>query len=304
MTASQLVPVVPGTIGNVQCLTVDGRTLHGVLGVRRDFSNWIKGRISKYGFIESQDFEVFAKTGENSEGGRPSQEYCLTVGMGKELCMVENNEQGRIARRYFIECERRLLSPEPVSIPDKLPAVSLSVTPSTVADRKPLRSLVNAWARVSGHPFDACWSQLKAAFSLTDIRDLPQEWIPDAVAWVQERIDKIGREPQTPGTMPALLPSTPGILSAELERYASKFERLAHSVEDMEQLLESVRRLSYPLTSEAARTLTGGHADGRGRLEAALEEHLDRSRRLAQELVPCARLGINIMRDLALGQGR
>ena len=28
------------------------------------------------------------------------------------------------------------------------------------------------------------------------------------------------------------------------------------------------------------------------------------SRRLAQELVPCARLGINIMRDLALGQGR
>lgn len=42
MTASQLIPVVPGTIGNVQCLTVDGRTLHGVLGVRRDFSNWIK----------------------------------------------------------------------------------------------------------------------------------------------------------------------------------------------------------------------------------------------------------------------
>lgn len=205
---------------------------------------------------------------------------------------------------YWMNGRAERATPEPVSNPDKLPAVSLSVTPSTVADRKPLRSLVNAWARVSGHPFDACWSQLKAAFSLTDIRDLPQEWIPDAVAWVQERIDKIGREPQTPGTMPALLPSTPGILSAELERYASKFERLAHSVEDMEQLLESVRRLSYPLTSEAARTLTGGHADGRGRLEAALEEHLDRSRRLAQELVPCARLGINIMRDLALGQGR
>ena len=205
---------------------------------------------------------------------------------------------------YWMNGRAERATPEPVSNPDKLPAASPSITPSTVADRKPLRSLVNAWARVSGHPFDACWSQLKAAFSLTDIRDLPQEWIPDAVAWVQERIDKIGREPQTPGTMPALLPSTPGILSAELERYASKFERLAHSVEDMEQLLESVRRLSYPLTSEAARTLTGGHADGRGRLEAALEEHLDRSRRLAQELVPCARLGINIMRDMALGQGR
>lgn len=131
MTVSQLVPVVPGTIGNVQCLTVDGRTLHDILGVRRDFSTWIKGRISKYGFIQGQDFEVFAKTGENSEldspvlgnqknhgGDRRSQEYRLTLDMSKELCMVENNEKGRIARRYFIECERRLLSERPAPAPE------------------------------------------------------------------------------------------------------------------------------------------------------------------------------------------
>lgn len=74
-----------------------------------------------------------------------------------------------------------------------------SLTPSSVADRKPLRSLVNAWARVSGQPFDACWSQLKAAFRLTDIRDLPQEWIPDAIAWVQAKID----------ALPKALPSAP-----------------------------------------------------------------------------------------------
>lgn len=80
---------------------------------------------------------------------------------------------------------------EPVESSDQSPSSLISVTPSSVADRKPLRSLVNAWARVSGQPFDACWSQVKAAFRLTDIRDLPQEWIPDAIVWVQEKIDAV-----------------------------------------------------------------------------------------------------------------
>ncbi len=81
----------------------------------------------------------------------------------------------------------------PDSLPDESPAFpgSVSVTPSTVEDRKPLRSLVNAWAQVSAQPFNVCWTQLKAAFRISDIRDLPQEWIPDALAWVQTKIDGI-----------------------------------------------------------------------------------------------------------------
>ena len=66
-----------------------------------------------------------------------------------------------------------------------------SLSPSTAADRKPLRALVGSWARLSSAPFDACWNQLKAAFQLTNIKDLPQEWIPDAIAWVQKRIDAL-----------------------------------------------------------------------------------------------------------------
>ena len=76
---------------------------------------------------------------------------------------------------------------------------TLSITPSSVADRKPLRALVGSWAKLSNAPFDACWNQLKAAFQLTSIRDLPQEWIPDAIAWVQKRID----------TLPKALPPQP-----------------------------------------------------------------------------------------------
>lgn len=68
---------------------------------------------------------------------------------------------------------------------------TLSITPSTTEDRKPLRALVGSWAQVSGLPFAACWNQLKAAFQLANIKELPQEWIPDAIDWVQKRIDAL-----------------------------------------------------------------------------------------------------------------
>lgn len=176
MTASQLVPVVPGTIGNTQCLTIDGRTLHGVLGVRRDFSNWIKGRISKYGFVQGQDFEVFAKTGENSEGGRPSQEYRCTLGMGKELCMVENNEKGRVARRYFIECERRLLS---------APAPQSTDGPLTPALRAELKAIVDAKlstapADVQGKARAEIWTRFNRHFKIAEYAQLPACRMPEA----------------------------------------------------------------------------------------------------------------------------
>ena len=85
---------------------VNARELHQFLESKQDFSNWIKNRIEKYGFVENQDFEVYNKIIENPQGGRPTIEYALSVDMAKELSMVENNEKGRLARKYFIECEK------------------------------------------------------------------------------------------------------------------------------------------------------------------------------------------------------
>lgn len=92
---------------------VSARELHRFLESKRDFSNWIKDRIEKYGFIENQDFEVFNNFGENPNGGRPLIEYALTLDTAKEIAMVEGNEKGKQARRYFIECEK--LAQNPVS---------------------------------------------------------------------------------------------------------------------------------------------------------------------------------------------
>lgn len=87
--------------------TVDGRKLHEVLGSKQQFTNWIKNRIEKYGFVEGIDFSTFNKfiKRENTTLGSKTTEYKLTVNMAKELSMIENNEQGKEFRKYFIMSE-------------------------------------------------------------------------------------------------------------------------------------------------------------------------------------------------------
>lgn len=85
---------------------VSARELHLFLESRQDFSTWIKSRIEKYEFIPEQDFVRFHKKMEGNNAVRI--EYALTMDMAKELSMVENNEKGKTARRYFIEKEKQL----------------------------------------------------------------------------------------------------------------------------------------------------------------------------------------------------
>lgn len=85
---------------------VNARELHMFLDSKQDFSNWIKGRINKFQFVENQDFILLDKIIEQTgQGGHNKIEYAITIDMAKELAMVENNEKGRQARRYFIEIE-------------------------------------------------------------------------------------------------------------------------------------------------------------------------------------------------------
>lgn len=89
---------------------VSARDLHEFLESKRDFSNWIKDRIEKYDLVENLDYVVFNNFGENPKGGRPLTEYALSVDAAKELSMVEGNEKGKQARRYFIACEKAVTS--------------------------------------------------------------------------------------------------------------------------------------------------------------------------------------------------
>lgn len=97
---------------------VNARDLHSFLESKQQFADWIKGRIKAYDFTEGVDYEAlfFDYQGNllnirhhnfmKSENQQVSKiEYALSINMAKELSMVEGNEKGKQARRYFIHCE-------------------------------------------------------------------------------------------------------------------------------------------------------------------------------------------------------
>ena len=81
--------------------SVNARELHSYIQAKQHFANWIVNRIKKYDFQENKDYIIIEtkKAGNNAT----LKEYYITLNMAKELSMVENNEKGRQARRWFIE---------------------------------------------------------------------------------------------------------------------------------------------------------------------------------------------------------
>lgn len=122
-----LVPVMPGDIDGESASLVSAKQLHAFLGIGRDFTNWIKGRISQYGFTAGLDYLIVENLSSPKRASAKSRQqlehdYMITIDMGKELAMVERNDKGREVRRYFIQCERqaKAAAPVPPSYPEAL----------------------------------------------------------------------------------------------------------------------------------------------------------------------------------------
>lgn len=82
---------------------VDARELHKGLRVETPFHKWIARRIENNKFKEKLDFWTFLS---ESTGGRPAQEYRLTIDAAKHIAMLEKNDIGFAVRTYFIEVEK------------------------------------------------------------------------------------------------------------------------------------------------------------------------------------------------------
>lgn len=107
MNAHQQFPAISDrAIGTNFVKTVDGREVHRFLGAKKDYTTWIKDRIAKFGFVEGADFVVISQSPILGSGNRGARdEYYLTIGMGKELGMVDRSAKGREIRKYFLSIE-------------------------------------------------------------------------------------------------------------------------------------------------------------------------------------------------------
>lgn len=173
-----------------------------------------------------------------------SMRGCHLVGM------LSRTPVAKAFRRWVLDVLDRLAAEERAALPE---VPHIAITPSTAASRKPLRALVHAWAQVSGTPHTALWPQVKAHFQLERIDDLPEEWIPDALEWVQGKIDSL--TPALPVSAPLrapLLSLSPDDLAA-LDRAAQRVEELnRHVMKEIGELHVEIlkrvdlRRVQFP----------------------------------------------------------
>ena len=97
--------------------TVSARELHEFLEVGTAYKDWFP-RMCEYGFERGRDFNPLKIEQVRFEGNRTVKRTVddaeITIDMAKELCMLQRNERGKLARQYFLQLERDWNSPEKV----------------------------------------------------------------------------------------------------------------------------------------------------------------------------------------------
>ncbi len=100
----ELIPVNPD---KRTCLASD---LHEFLETETRFNDWCDRYIKDpdWGFAENVDYWSFSPISDKPHlGGRPKQDYGITVGCAKEISMLQRSEKGKKARKYFIDVEEK-----------------------------------------------------------------------------------------------------------------------------------------------------------------------------------------------------
>ena len=98
-------------------ITVSARELYQFLETTERFNSWFE-RMTQYGLVENTDYTTVKKLTEVPNNGgiqiRELDDYQLTIDTAKQIAMLQRNEKGTQARKYFIQVENAWNSPERV----------------------------------------------------------------------------------------------------------------------------------------------------------------------------------------------
>lgn len=188
----------------------------------------------------------FASAEYTDEQGKPRPMFIIYRDGFMLLVMGYTGKKALGMKLAYIEAFNRMeaeLAARQQTALSAAPGPDASLTLSTTEDRKPLRALVGSWAQVSGLPFAACWNQLKAAFQLANIKELPQAWIPDALAWVQHKMDTLTAPlPQANVPTPATYTPPVGMSTGR----ADALRRIESAIRTISGAQEVVRLFCHP----------------------------------------------------------
>jgi len=136
-TFAKLIPI--GTcpsFGDGLIDTVNARDLWDALKVGKDFTTWVKSRITECGFYNNQDYVIFDSPNLGNQtgrgGDRRSKAYFLTLDAAKHFAMLERNDQGFKVRQYFVEFEKQAKKTLPALTFKELVANTLQANTETI----------------------------------------------------------------------------------------------------------------------------------------------------------------------------
>lgn len=216
-----------------------------------------------------------------TEGG-PQETRIFSLRGCYALAMFARTPIAKAFRKWCLDVIEQYGDRVPVERP-------ISLTPSTPDDRKPLRDMVNVWARLSGvHPSNL-WPQVRARFQLGRIDDLPTNWLPDALAWVQSKIDELNQKPKA-----ALPAAEPLFDEAPLLELAEDIRRAQQTYHRSYQLFWGrLYRLGTPVLVQLEQRAALGQGTApfsdmtiRGQFDRFLSERLLESLSSLAELLP------------------
>ena len=68
----------------------------------------MKNQSDRAMLIENEDFQRVTIFLDTLGGRQESVDYAISLSAAKEIAMLNGGEKGKQARKYFIECERKL----------------------------------------------------------------------------------------------------------------------------------------------------------------------------------------------------